>query len=104
MSVRVRTETLLNASTRSSRPAIAAMESGGACPGGLAEDPGGVPGAAPEAGCASTVYATNVSAETRRASLVTTTASPRATAVCFCDQYSRVSRAVRVLLGVVSLR
>ena len=45
-----------------------------------------------------------MSAETRFWSFVTTTALPRATAICFCDQYSSVSRAVSVLLGVVSLR
>ena len=40
----------------------------------------------------------------RRLSLVTTLAAPRATAMRFCGQYSRLSRAVMVSSGVVRRR
>ena len=50
---------------------------------------------------ASTKYAANTSPFMRRSAL-TTSASPRATASFFCSQYSRLSRAVTVSLGVVS--
>ena len=46
----------------------------------------------------------DVSAARRLASDVTTTASPRATAMCFCAQYSSVSRAVSTSFGVISFR
>ena len=100
VSVAVRTETLPNASTFCSLPDAPSGSSGRAGCRGLAGCGRRSPGAAPSRRCRRPACRRR----RRRPSLVTTTALPRATAMCFCDQYSRLSRAVSTSFGVVSFR